>query len=229
MTLNEWILAHPFLEGIARYRARIETAVKTVAVPPLCFPDWDGYRPDFAAGVPLLASAAVAMDLGPIDAVVPRVVDALRRDNIASDRAGMHYYVRWMAVDQAFAASESTRQLPFARRESVKLLKASYSSEDEALRMIDRGLRSFYESQGHAVDQTAVSNTVDALQRAYRHNLFPVMKVTWGTYPDNTGHTASPGCFRCHDGSHSAKDGSSISADCELCHKQVEQPPATHP
>jgi len=127
------------------------------------------------------------------------------------------------AVDQAFAASEGTRQLPFARRESVKLLKASYSNEDEALRMIDRGLRSFYESQGHAVDQAAVSKTVEALQSAYRHNLFPVMKVTWGTYPDNTGHTASPGCFRCHDGSHNAKDGSSISADCELCHKQVER------
>jgi hypothetical protein len=127
------------------------------------------------------------------------------------------------AVDQAFAASEATRQLPFARRESVKVLKASYSNEDEALRSIDHGLRSFYESQGHPVDQAAVSKTVEALQNAYRHNLFPVMKVTWGTYPDNTGHTASPGCFRCHDGSHNAKDGSSISADCELCHKQVER------
>jgi hypothetical protein len=128
------------------------------------------------------------------------------------------------AVDQAFAASEATRQLPFARRESVKLLKASYSSDDEAMRMIDRGLRTFYESQGHTVDQAAVSRTVEALQSAYHHNLFPVMKVTWGTYPDNTGHTASPGCFRCHDGSHTAKDGSTISADCELCHKQVERP-----
>jgi hypothetical protein len=130
------------------------------------------------------------------------------------------------AVDQAFAASEATRQLPFARRESVKVLKASYSSEDEALRVIDRGLRSFYESQGQKVDGAAVSKTVDAIQSAYRHNIFPVMKVTWGTYPDNMGHTASPGCFRCHDGSHTAKDGSMIPADCELCHKQVERPPA---
>ena len=50
------------------------------------------------------------------------------------------------------------------------------------------------------------------------------MKVTWGTYPDNKGHVTSNGCFRCHDDSHKAKDGSTISADCEYCHTQIETP-----
>ena len=50
------------------------------------------------------------------------------------------------------------------------------------------------------------------------------MKVTWGTYPDNKGHVTSTGCFRCHDDSHKAKDGSTISADCEFCHTQIERP-----
>ena len=27
-----------------------------------------------------------------------------------------------------------------------------------------------------------------------------------------------PGCFRCHDGSHAAKDGTSITQDCAACH-----------
>jgi hypothetical protein len=27
-----------------------------------------------------------------------------------------------------------------------------------------------------------------------------------------------PGCFRCHDGSHTAKDGSTIPQDCSVCH-----------
>ena len=48
------------------------------------------------------------------------------------------------------------------------------------------------------------------------------MKVTWGSYPDQKGHVTSNGCFRCHDDSHTAKDGSTISADCEYCHKQLE-------
>ena len=64
-----------------------------------------------------------------------------------------------------------------------------------------------------------------ALQNLYRRNVFPVMKVTWGVYPDNLGHMTSSGCFRCHDGGHVAKDGTAINADCEYCHRQVDVPP----
>lgn len=130
------------------------------------------------------------------------------------------------AVDQALASSAPARQLPFARREGVRLLKANYTGDDEALQAIDRELRAFYASRTN-VDQAAVSNAVTTLQNAYRHNVFPVMKVTWGAYPDNGGHNTSPGCFRCHDSSHTAKDGSTINSDCELCHKQVETPSAS--
>jgi len=124
------------------------------------------------------------------------------------------------------ASSAPARQLPFARREGVRLLKANYTGDDEALQAIDRELRAFYASRTN-VDQAAVSNAVTTLQNAYRHNVFPVMKVTWGAYPDNGGHNTSPGCFRCHDSSHTAKDGSTINSDCELCHKQVETPSAS--
>ena len=27
-----------------------------------------------------------------------------------------------------------------------------------------------------------------------------------------------PGCFRCHDGSHTTKGGKTLSNDCSLCH-----------
>jgi len=130
------------------------------------------------------------------------------------------------AVDQALAASAAARQLPFARREGVRLLKATYPGENDALQTIDRELRGFYAAQP-GVNPTALNGAVAAVQDAYRQNVFPVMKVTWGAYPDNTGHNTSPGCFRCHDGSHTAKDGSTINADCELCHKQVDTPRAS--
>jgi hypothetical protein len=67
-----------------------------------------------------------------------------------------------------------------------------------------------------------VTSAVAALQTIYRRNVFPVMKVTFGTYPDNVGHTTSSGCFRCHDGSLTAKDGTTIGADCEYCHRQID-------
>jgi hypothetical protein len=47
------------------------------------------------------------------------------------------------------------------------------------------------------------------------------MKVGWGTHPDNLGHNDYPGCFRCHDGSHNAKDGKNITNDCAMCHNLV--------
>ena len=47
------------------------------------------------------------------------------------------------------------------------------------------------------------------------------MNVTWGTYSNNIGHTDFPGCFRCHDENHSAKDGKTIPQDCELCHQML--------
>jgi len=53
----------------------------------------------------------------------------------------------------------------------------------------------------------------------YNRNVFTDLKVTWGTYPNNLGHTDFPGCFRCHDGSHSSPDGkSTIPQDCDTCH-----------
>jgi len=54
--------------------------------------------------------------------------------------------------------------------------------------------------------------------------VFPTMKVTFGSYPDNRGHNTSNGCFRCHDDTHAAKDGSKISGDCDYCHKEVTPP-----
>jgi hypothetical protein len=127
------------------------------------------------------------------------------------------------AVDRAIASGMVSRDLPFARREGLRLVKASYPSQDAGAAAIDRELRTFYQSQS-SIDPKAVERTVAAVQALYRRNVFPTMNVTWGTYPDNKGHVTSNGCFRCHDESHTAKDGSTISADCAFCHTQIERP-----
>jgi hypothetical protein len=128
------------------------------------------------------------------------------------------------AVDRAIAATLVSRELPFVRREGVRLVKESYPSQEAALGAIDEGLRGFYQSRGGAIDPQAVERTVSALQDAYRRNVFPSMSVTWGSYPSNRGHITATGCFRCHDDSHMAADGSTISADCYYCHTQIERP-----
>jgi hypothetical protein len=125
------------------------------------------------------------------------------------------------ALDQAMAALPAARGIPFARREGVRLVKASYPTPEAAERAIDEGLRGFYRSRGGSVDEKALAQAVSAVQHAYRRNVFPAMKVTFGSYPDNKGHVTSDGCFRCHDGSHTSSDGQTINGDCELCHKQL--------
>ena len=126
-------------------------------------------------------------------------------------------------VDRAIATGGVSQKLPFARREGVRLVSASYPSQEEAAVAIDRGIRDFYAKQSGA-DAEAVSRASAALQDVYRRNVFPAMKVTWGSYPENRVHVASPGCVRCHDDEHKAKDGSAISGDCEYCHKEIQQP-----
>lgn len=127
-------------------------------------------------------------------------------------------------VDHAIAAGHISRQLPFARREGVRLLQASYPGQAEGAAAIDSEVRKFYQTQNGSADVREVERTIAALQNAYRRNVFPTMKVTWGSYPDHRGHPDSGGCFRCHDDGHNAKDGSTISGDCELCHKEIEKP-----
>ena len=55
-----------------------------------------------------------------------------------------------------------SRELPFARREGVRLLKEPYESQDDAVRAIERGLRSFYDSRGGSTDQQALARDRDS-------------------------------------------------------------------
>jgi hypothetical protein len=121
------------------------------------------------------------------------------------------------AVDDAIAQGLIPRELPFARREAVAAVRVSYSDRAAAMSGIESRLRAFYASRG--VDMRLVNRAVVGAQDVWASNVFPAMKVTWGTYPSNIGHVDSPGCFRCHDDTHKTKDGQHvISQDCQLCH-----------
>lgn len=119
------------------------------------------------------------------------------------------------AVDNAIAAGQLPREMPFARREAVAALKDTYASSAEARTGIDARLRKFYAAQ---TTSTAVAQTIGAVQEIYSRNVFPAMQVGWGIYPNNIGHVFFNGCYRCHDDLHKARDGTVIKQDCESCH-----------
>ncbi len=127
------------------------------------------------------------------------------------------------AVDAALDAGSIPRDLPFVRKEGVALVKASYTSQEDAAAKIPQALAVFYRGSDPAAEQRPadINRAAQALVAIYRRNVFPDMKITWGTYPNQLGHTESTGCFRCHDGAHTAKDGDSITQDCNACHQVV--------
>ncbi len=125
------------------------------------------------------------------------------------------------AVDGAMAYGAISPKLPWARREAVAALKENYPSQEAAFEAIAKRLSEFYRTQhadAYAAEGDAVDRAVRTTQALYRRNVFPAMNVTWGTHPNNIGHTDSPGCFRCHDDNHRTKDGQVIRQDCDLCH-----------
>jgi hypothetical protein len=124
-------------------------------------------------------------------------------------------------VDQALADGRIDRGLPFVRREAVRLLKVSYPSQDAARQGIADGLQAFYTKEYPQVagdKAAAIRNAAKVLDTVYRSNVFPSMKIGWGTYPNHIGHESSPGCFRCHDDAHKTAEGKTISQDCSTCH-----------
>jgi hypothetical protein len=125
------------------------------------------------------------------------------------------------AVNEAMQGEGINPGLPFVHKKGTELIQAEYRSQDEAATKITSGLDDFYRTQYPAIwngQRGAVDGAVKTLIAIYDRNVFPNMKVTWGTYPNNIGHNSFPGCFRCHDGNHTSKDGQTITNDCSVCH-----------
>jgi hypothetical protein len=128
------------------------------------------------------------------------------------------------AINQAMASGQIAANLPFIKKQSVALLKASYRSGDDVKEKIPEALSAFYlmnYADAAAKQRAAIETAGQALAAIYQRNVFSDLKVSWGTYPNNLGHTDDPGCFRCHDGAHATADKQSISQDCSLCHQPV--------
>lgn len=124
------------------------------------------------------------------------------------------------AVDNAIAAGLIPRSLPFVRREAVAAVSEEHHGRQAAMDAIAARLRNFYASR--PADPQLVEQAIGGAQHVYARNVFPVMNVTWGTYPNHLGHVDTPGCFRCHDDEHRSKDGRVIRQDCVLCHTEPE-------
>jgi hypothetical protein len=128
------------------------------------------------------------------------------------------------AVDAALTSGGVARGLPFVKKTALTILKADYNSNAEARQSIQYAFAQFYRDKYPAIaasragDIEAAGKTIADI---YGRNVFPDLKVTWGTYPNNLGHADFPGCFRCHDDAHTTADKKTIPQDCGTCHNAL--------
>jgi hypothetical protein len=128
------------------------------------------------------------------------------------------------AMDKALALGDIPVTLPFIKKKGVELLKADYLTSKEAADKLPEALVSFYQQNypdlyGRRTQD--IRQAGQAVLAIYNRNVFPDLKVTWGTYPNNLGHMDFPGCFRCHDSAHTTGDGKTITQDCSTCHESL--------
>ncbi|MFN8621078.1 MAG: hypothetical protein U0869_10075 [Chloroflexota bacterium] len=149
-------------------------------------------------------------------------------------------------VDYELSVGTIDPELPYIKREAMRILWQTYPSEADADAEIER-LGEFYQLNYPDVARTKgaqIDQAIDQLKTLYRLTATPEMKVSAATYPDNLGHTDFVGCFRCHDGGHYlVADGKVtqqvIPSTCDTCHTfpqlgpavaslPLGQPPETH-
>ncbi len=125
------------------------------------------------------------------------------------------------AVDREISEGRISPALPYIKKKAVEALRAEYPDRETARQRIISTLTEFYRTnypdtyRNHRALVEAASEQVAGV---YLRNVFPEMKVTWGTHPNNIGHGDFLGCFRCHDGNHVSADGRVIKNECDTCH-----------
>jgi hypothetical protein len=128
------------------------------------------------------------------------------------------------AMDKALARGDIAITLPYIKKKAVEVMKVGYQTREEAAAKLPGAIVGFYQQDYADLYATRSQDIIQAGQailEIYNRNVFPDLKVTWGTYPNNLGHMDFPGCFRCHDGSHTTADGNAITQDCSTCHEPL--------
>ncbi len=175
---------------------------------------WVEYTDRFGHATGYLAAGANA---AAVEKMPTREMDCIDCHN----RPAHAFQLPARALDSAMAAGSISSELPFVKEQGVALLKSGYGSREEAERKMPEELTAYYQKNNPAVllqSADSIRQAGKAIAALYARNVFPAMKVTWGTYTDNIGHTDSSGCFRCHDGSHTSSTGRTVTQDCGACH-----------
>ncbi len=148
-------------------------------------------------------------------------------------------------VDEALRDGRLDRSLPYLKREALRVLEADGAVSDPDLLHYQWTQRDWFDQLADfyrreypdvfAQKRAAIEEAVAELRRLSRELLYPQMRTSWLTYPDNLEHPqasgGNPGCFRCHGTLVNARTGERLAgtfggSGCLACHNfdEARQP-----
>lgn len=82
-------------------------------------------------------------------------------------------------------------ELPFLKKQALELLKVDYPDQKTAAAKIPVALAEYYRTaypEIYKQKRAQVDTAGEVVKAIYLRNVFPEMKITWGTHPNNIGH-----------------------------------------
>jgi hypothetical protein len=157
-----------------------------------------------------------------LDSLETRVMDCLDCHN----RPSHNYKTPQGFIDKLMAEGKISKTLPGIKKVAMEILYPEYSTKDSAFLAINAKVKDFYTKNYPdlvASRKSEIDQAIVEIQGGYASNIFPYMKSSWKSYPNNIGHMEFDGCFRCHNDRHKTEKGKVISKDCNLCHSIMAQ------
>jgi hypothetical protein len=145
------------------------------------------------------------------------------------------------AVDRAMSEGLLDRKVPYLAGAAAQALRTPDVPREGAAARLQAALADIYRTSHPDVKlpPAALEQAGRTLADLYARNVYPQMKIGWGTHKNHLGHGGDPdaerdpgeadaqpvGCFRCHDLEHERKlpngKTEAMSQDCELCHEAI--------
>ncbi|MDH3997354.1 MAG: NapC/NirT family cytochrome c [Desulfuromonadales bacterium] len=127
------------------------------------------------------------------------------------------------AINRKMAEGVIPASIPYIKRQALEVVAMEFQTTDAAQAVIAAELLGWYQKNYPDVvanQRKELDKAIAGVVEAYSENVFPEMKIGWGTYVNHITHGPDfeIGCFRCHDDMHESEDGQTISGDCNTCH-----------
>jgi cytochrome c551/c552 len=125
-------------------------------------------------------------------------------------------------VDEAIATGKIDRSLPLVKSRAEDLIAAATNLSGpraERVAAIDKLIAaSAAKANVPVADREKDAKFAAAMKEILLASTFEEKGFTWKSFPNHSGHSDTPGCFRCHNATHKNDKGEVIRLQCTLCH-----------